>query len=75
MRRKSNYIRGFHERMEEACFNSGLSKLEITRRMGYERKALYESGGGWGVLKLARFCAVTGADANYLLGITGRSML
>lgn len=75
MSRRSNNIRGFYERMEEACFNSGLSKLEITRRMGYDRKSLYESSGGWGVLKLARFCAVTGADANYLLGITGRSML
>ena len=72
---RSNVIYGFFERVNEICFESGMTKEEIAQKMGFSKKSLYQSSGGWGVLKLARFCAVTGADANYILGITGRSML
>lgn len=69
--KKKCYIEGFYERMDEACLNSGLSKNEIARRCGFNRKILtgvkenrmLSSG------YLARFCVVTKTDANWLLGI------
>ena len=70
MARKSNYIEGFYERMDQICYEQNCSKQDIAERMGYDRKALYPSQDGWGALKLARFCAVTGADANWLLGLS-----
>ena len=65
------YIEGFDKRVEEACFHSGLSKSEIARRCGFDRKVLQTSrremmNGG----NLAKFCYVTGTDANWLLGLT-----
>ena len=66
---RKNYINGFFERVDQVCFESGLTRSEICKRMGYDRKALYESS-GFSTLKLARFCAVTGTDANWLLGLS-----
>lgn len=69
---KSKYIEGFYERLEEACSQYGETKVEIARRCGFDRKILM------GVCRnrmmnsgnLARFCALTGTDANWLLGVT-----
>ena len=71
MARKKTYIEGFNERLNEACYNTGLSKCEIARRCGFNRKQLMRGahhmmmGGG----DIARFCSVTKTDANWLLGI------
>lgn len=62
-------VEGLWERVEQVCFETGMTKREICKRMGFDRKALYDSS-GFSTLKLARFCAVTGADANWLLGVT-----
>lgn len=67
------YIQGFRERLEQACCESGMTKVEIAKRCGFDRKTLIgmnnnnmmHSG------NLAKFCAVTGTDANWLLGIKG----
>ena len=69
--RTNKYIEGFNERIDEACIKSGLTKKEIARRAGFDRKTLsrmsqdnmMNSGA------LARFCNVTHSDANWLLGI------
>ena len=71
--RRNNLIYGFWDRMEEAMFKSGMTKLEISRRMGVDRKTLYAPhdrrslNSGY----LARFCAVTGVSADWLLGLKG----
>lgn len=62
-------VEGLWERVEQACFETELTKREICKRMGFDRKSLYDSS-GFSVLKLARFCAVTGTDANWLLGLS-----
>ena len=65
-------IRGFWDRLEVAVIKTGLSKAEITRRMGVDRKTLYSSTAeNMGALNVAKFCAVTKTDANWLLGLRG----
>lgn len=68
--KSSIYIAGYKERLNQACLDSGLNKSEIARRAGFNRKTLCPTehvmmGSGY----LAKFCAVTGTDANWLLGI------
>ena len=71
--RQSNYIAGFWDRVEAACLKTGLSKAEITRRMGRHHHSIYRrDGSGMDSLTLGRFCAVTQTDANWLLGIGGK---
>ena len=71
--RRIRGLQGFWDRMEEAIIRSGLTKAEITRRMHVERKALYRGPDDrdMNCLYVARFCAVTGTDANWLLGLKG----
>lgn len=52
-----------------------MSRTEITKKMGASRKLLMPNnilGHQLSALYIARFCAVTNTDANWLLGITGR---
>lgn len=64
-------IAGYQERLEEAVGQSGLSKNEIARRMGMDRKVLLtdyhycQMGSG----ALMKFCAVTGVSADWMLGL------
>lgn len=68
--KKHMYIEGFQERLDEACKKTGLSKAEIARRAGFDRKTLYPlSNQMMGSAYIAKFCAATGTDANWLLGI------
>lgn len=70
--KKREYVEGFWDRINVAVRQSGLSKIEITDRMGVNRKLLYGTDcENISSLNLARFCAVTGTDANWLLGLTG----
>ena len=71
MAKKRVYIDGFVERLEEACYNSGLNKTEIARRCNFSRKQLMRRQTHWMMNSgdLAKFCAVTKTDANWLLGI------
>ena len=68
MGNRSNLIEGMQERVEQVCVESGMTKKELCEKMEFDRKALY--GEGFSTLKLARFCAVTGTDANWLLGLS-----
>ena len=69
--RRAYIIMGFWDRIEAVCLKADISKNEIARRMGVHRHTIYRrEGQGMDALTLARFCAVTGADANYLLGLS-----
>lgn len=70
--RRIKGLRGFWDRLEDACIKSGMTKVEITRRMNVDRKVLYRGDDrDMNCLYVARFCAVTGTDANWLLGLKG----
>lgn len=62
-------IEGFNERLEIACYQSGLSKKEIARRMKMDYKVLMPYGWQMGSGVLARFCSVTGVSADWMLGL------
>ena len=64
-------IEGYKERLEEAVYQSGMTKKEIARLMGMDRKVLLPKSYGWqmGSGALARFCAVTGVSADWMLGL------
>lgn len=66
-------IQGFWDRVDEVCAEDGRQKHEIVKAMGgANRKILYEGEQRNHMLSafhLARFCAVTGASADYLLGL------
>lgn len=72
MKRKQKIIFGFWDRVNDVIYKTGLSKCEIARRMGCDRKVLIgaESEGRMlSAINVASFCAVTGTDANWLLGV------
>lgn len=66
------YIEGFRERLMKVCVESGMSKSEIARKCGFNRKILspdydfHMLSSGY----VAKFCEVTHTDANWLLGIS-----
>ena len=62
---------GFWDKVDEAIARSGMSMGEITRKMGVHRKTIMPSArcAGMHSRTLAAFCMVTGADANWLLGL------
>lgn len=61
-------IRGYRERLEEAVIRSGLTKSEIARRCGFDRKIL-SGESTLSTINLVKFCVITKTDANWLLGI------
>ena len=72
MMRVKGHIEGFWDRIEVAVARSGMSKREITDRMCVNRKLLYGTDReNISSLYVAKFCAVTGTDANWLLGLKG----
>jgi transcriptional regulator with XRE-family HTH domain len=70
--RTNNLIFGFWDRFDEACKQSGMTKAEISRRMGVDRKTLYNPHDSRSMNSgyLAKFCGVTGVSADYLLGLS-----
>ena len=66
--KKRTMIEGFWQRMNAVM--EGKNKNELAKRIGCDRKTLYGNDGTLSPVYLARFCAITGTDANWLLGIT-----
>ena len=64
-------IEGFAERLHQAIEASGMSRNQIANLMGMERKVLLPSSTGcqMGSGALAKFCAITGVSADWLLGL------
>lgn len=70
--RDTNTIFGFWERVDEAVKASGYTKTDIARKIsGSEscRSLLCRSTGGMNTYTLAKFCAITGCSADWLLGL------
>ena len=70
MGRRKTLIFGFWDRMDEIILEDGRSKNEIARLMRVNRKNLYRSDYTMNPLYLAKFCFITGASADYLLGLS-----
>lgn len=64
-------IEGFAERLDQAIEASGMSRNQIASLMGMERKVLLPltTGCQMGSGALAKFCAITGVSADWLLGL------
>ena len=71
MAKQKTLIEGFWDRANIAM--EGRNKNELARRIGCNRKTLYGNNGTLSPVYLARFCVLTGTDANWLLGITKES--
>ena len=68
--KKRILIEGFWDRVDSVCYKSGLSKTEIARRIGCDRKTLMRMNSAMmNSGYLAKFCAITGTSADYLLGL------
>lgn len=63
-------VDGFWDRVEQACEESGLSKIQIADKMGMERKSLYKRVGSWHSGRLVLFCKITHVSADWLLGLS-----
>lgn len=65
------YIEGFYERLDEACHRYGKSKAAIAKQCGFDRKNLIAGHDNRMMCSgyVAKFCALTGTDANWLLGV------
>lgn len=73
MARKRSLIEGFWSRIDKVLQDNNISKSQVAKLMGCDRKTIYQREGTMNPLYIAKFCAVTGADANWLLGIPYRS--
>lgn len=67
MAKQKTLIEGFWDRANKVM--EGKSKKELARQIGCDRKTLYGNYGTLSPVYLARFCVLTGTDANWLLGI------
>lgn len=73
--KKRGCVEGFWDRINVAVGQSGMSKREITDKMCVDRKLLYGTDReNISSLYVAKFCAVTGTDANWLLGLKGSEL-
>lgn len=66
------YLIGLDERITEACSRAGLSKLEVAKRCGFNRKVLYNMKSMHNAINsgyLAKICSVTKTDASWMLGL------
>lgn len=67
---RSIYTQGYDERVNRAIVETGMSKAEVARKMGCDKKTVHTTRG---VMmnsgNLARFCAVTGVSADWILGL------
>ena len=70
------YIYEYEERLAEAIEQCGLSKTQIATRCGFDRKCFYpdKSNRMMSSGYLAKFCAVTGVSADWLLGLSKEMM-
>ena len=75
--KKTCYIEGFSERMDEAIYEAGFSKVELAKLIGCDRRSLYTPctnrmlSSGY----LAKLCAYTNVSADWLLGLSKNKSL
>lgn len=65
-------VRGFNDKVEIVVYNTGLSKKKLAEMCGFDRKLLCRDGEGTNLsaINIKRFCQVTGASADWLLGLS-----
>lgn len=66
---KTIRIYGYEDRIREAIFQSGMNITEVSRQMGIKRQNFYY-GHQMNIGNLAKFCAITGVSADYILGLS-----
>lgn len=66
---KAVKIQGYEDRVREAVELSGLTFSEIALRMD-RRRQLFYTGTQMNLGNLAKFCAITGVSADYILGLS-----
>lgn len=70
MARHKSLIYGFWDRLDRVCYDRKISKQELAKRVGCDRKTLYRSTGATpNPMYLARICVQLNISADYLLGI------
>lgn len=70
--KECRYIEGFAERVDMVLTEQGLSKSRIAKAICFDRKTFIGIGRDNRMpcpMAIARFCAYTHTDANWLLGI------
>jgi hypothetical protein len=72
MAKQKTLIEGFWDRANKAM--EGKCKKDLAKQIGCDRKTLYGNCGTLSPVYLARFCVLTGTDANWLLGIKGEQI-
>lgn len=70
MAKRRTLIFGFWDRVEEALNDKGMSKCELARRIGYDRRTLYRHEWVPNSLVIARICVQLNVSADWLLGLT-----
>ena len=70
MAKRRTLIYGFWDRVEEALNDKGMSKCELARRIGYDRKTIYRHESITNSLAIAKICVQLNVSADWLLGIT-----
>lgn len=70
MAKRSALIYGFWDRFEEALNDKEMSKCELARRIGYDRRTLYRHEYIPNSLAIAKICVQLNVSADWLLGIT-----
>lgn len=72
MGRSYSHIRHFWYRVNEAILDTGMSKTEIAKLIGCNRKTLMVQNDESRMMEavyIAKLCAITGVSADWLLGL------
>ena len=65
---RSIKIQGYEDRVRKVIYDSGMSIKEVSRQMDCDSKMFY-NGHQMNLGNLAKFCAITGCSADYILGL------
>lgn len=72
---------GFWDRVNLAIKDSGMTKNELAKKLGVNRKAFYATScpkgteSSWHSGRIKSFCEATGVSADWLLGLSNRKSL
>lgn len=67
-------IQGMDERVEYIVQNSGMSRRELAKRCGVSKNTFqinrWYEGTNYSATTIVKLCSVTGASADYILGLS-----
>ena len=75
--KKRTMIEGFWDRFDECVADAGVSKVQLAKQIGCERKTLYNNYTNRAIssLYIAMFCSAYGFSADYIFGISKNKRL